>query len=313
MKHAAYWHPGEVAAQKRAGSFELMQGIGPRVMHDFIPDQHREFYARLPLAFLGAEDLSGRLWATALFGEPGFISTPDPVTLRLSASLSRADPLTDALRAGREVGMLGIDLATRRRNRLNGTVVTADTQQISLSVKQSFGNCPKYIQLRERQPNPGYGTFLAHDFVRFDPCLKGFLSASDTFFIASQYQDGERGNNRGIDLSHRGGMPGFVHVADERTLLIPDYSGNNFFNTVGNLMRDPRAALLFCDFAQGDLLHLSGLAQVIWREDEALPFEDVDRMIRFSLEQGRLVENAMPYLYGPAEYSPFNPRPGVTG
>jgi hypothetical protein len=64
--------------------------------------------------------------------------------------------------------------------------------------------------------------------------------------------------------SHRGGDRGFVRIAGDNRLEIPDYAGNNHFNTIGNLMLDSRAGLLFIDFATGSLLQLTGQATIDW-------------------------------------------------
>ena len=68
---------------------------------------------------------------------------------------------------------------------------------------------------------------------------------------------GRRGAAYGADISHRGGRPGFVRV-DGDVLTIPDFRGNRYFNTLGNLIAEPRASLLFVDFETGDLLQLQG-------------------------------------------------------
>ena len=61
----------------------------------------------------------------------------------------------------------------------------------------------------------------------------------------------------GVDVSHRGGKPGFVRIDDDKTLTFPDFSGNYHFNTMGNILLNPLAGLLFIDFEQGDLLYLT--------------------------------------------------------
>src|SRR3546814_14766932 len=69
---------------------------------------------------------------------------------------------------------------------------------------------------------------------------------------------------QGADVSHRGGRPGFVRVTEDdgrSVLTIPDFSGNQFFNTLGNIAINPRAGLLFVDFATGDLLTLTGRSE----------------------------------------------------
>ena len=86
----------------------------------------------------------------------------------------------------------------------------------------------------------------------------------------------------GLDVSHRGGPPGFVRV-DGDVLTIPDYRGNRYFNTLGNLLLEPRAALLFVDFARGEMLQLQGRGDVAWDEAD-LP--GAERTWRFTVERG---------------------------
>ena len=310
MSDSSPWHPGEMEAQMRAGSRERMQEIGSRAIHPALSDQQRHFFAQLPLVMAAAEDADGRLWATALSAEPGFIQAPDPATLIVNSGPNHLDPLAGALVPGSDIGLLGIDFSNRRRNRVNATVTAVTHQHLELSIKQAFGNCPKYIQIRQRKQDTNPEKSDATDFSGIDSALAGFLQRSDTCFIASLFHDDNRQANRGIDISHRGGRPGFVVVADEQTLLIPDYAGNNYFNTVGNLMRESRAALLFFNFSRGHLVHLSGECEVVWSEDEAIPFDDVQRMLRFRLQRGRVVRNGLPFSYGAADFSPFNPPVG---
>jgi hypothetical protein len=97
------------------------------------------------------------------------------------------------------------------------------------------------------------------------------IRASKTLFIASAAQATDTADGRqGCDVSHRGGEVGFVEVSerDGRThLWIPDYRGNNFFNTFGNILKYPRAGLAFADFARGSVLMLTGDARVVWEND----------------------------------------------
>jgi hypothetical protein len=91
-----------------------------------------------------------------------------------------------------------------------------------------------------------------------DAAAHAAISAADTLFVATS------GGDKGVDISHRAGKPGFVQL-DGNTLTIPDYAGNRYFNTLGNLLLDPRAALLFPDFANGDLLLVQGCTEVVWQ------------------------------------------------
>ncbi|WP_110675013.1 MULTISPECIES: pyridoxamine 5'-phosphate oxidase family protein [Salinicola] len=283
------FHAGELEAQRRAG-------VAPsgRFIRDHMPEQHREFFAQLPFIVLAAGDAQGQPWVTLLEGEPGFTATPDARTLAMAATLAREDPLATALQAGDEVGLLGIELETRRRNRLNGVVRSAQAGLV-VEVKQSFGNCPQYIRERvwrrvEPVPEPG-----ASVSERLDAGQRARIAVADTFFIGSvsgsvadpdsaHDSGGETSTNRGYDASHRGGEPGFVQVTGAGTLRFPDYPGNNFFNTLGNLLQDPRVGLLFVDFESGGMLQITGRTRLEW---EPRPDEDPNarRWIEVSIER----------------------------
>ena len=66
----------------------------------------------------------------------------------------------------------------------------------------------------------------------------------------------------GLDVTPRGDPPGFVEVADERTLLIPDRRGNNRVDSLRNLIHDPRIALLFLIPGVGETLRVNGQASI---------------------------------------------------
>jgi uncharacterized protein len=66
----------------------------------------------------------------------------------------------------------------------------------------------------------------------------------------------------GLDCSPRGDRPGFVRIHDERTLMMPDRRGNNRVDSLRNIVRDPRIALLFLIPGSGTTLHVNGHAQV---------------------------------------------------
>lgn len=66
----------------------------------------------------------------------------------------------------------------------------------------------------------------------------------------------------GLDCSPRGDKPGFVRIADERTLLLPDRRGNNRVDSLRNIVRDPRCALLFMIPGAGTTLRVNGRAHL---------------------------------------------------
>jgi predicted pyridoxine 5'-phosphate oxidase superfamily flavin-nucleotide-binding protein len=278
------FHPGELEAQVRAGGGSSGGGI-----RDFMVDQHRIFFEALPFVVVGSVD-EGWPVAAVLAGDPGFVAAPDPWTLRISAPLDRSDPAHRPLVAGAQVGVLGIDLATRRRNRANGFLTSAEGGNLVVEVRQSFGNCPRYIQRREvrRASNRPHATERLNGL---DRGAVEAISAADTFFIASAARVGQPAG--GVDISHRGGPPGFVQVEGD-TLTIPDFKGNRYFNTLGNLVSNPRAALLFVDFERGDLLHLRGTTGIVWDGPEVRRSPGAERLWRFKVIAAWRKRGALP-------------------
>ncbi|MEO0867777.1 MAG: pyridoxamine 5'-phosphate oxidase family protein, partial [Cyanobacteria bacterium J06642_11] len=265
QKDESPFHPGEQTVQTRVGGRDRTEAMGRKMVRSFLPEQHRQFYAQLPHLLVGTVDAEGNPWASMLVGEPGFISTPDDRTLHIAAQPLLNDPLVKNLTVGSKVGFLGIELHTRRRNRVNGVVSEITPDGFSVTVEQTFGNCPKYIQARQfNLQNFDNTTVKPVDaFTVLDRVKRDAIAAADTFFIATAYLDDEADVTHGVDISHRGGSPGFVRV-DGNTLTIPDFSGNGIFNTFGNIEVNPRAGLLFIDFDKGNLLYLTGQAEVIW-------------------------------------------------
>ncbi|MDO6729729.1 pyridoxamine 5'-phosphate oxidase family protein [Marinovum sp. 2_MG-2023] len=263
----APFHSGELAAQKRAGASDIAERAGPFI-RDFMPAQHRAFFQAQPFLVVASSDAKGQVWATIVEGEDGFIQSPDPRTLTLSTQVDPSDPLAAGLGAQVDIGVVGIELATRRRNRMTGQ--TRPTPGgFAIDVRQSFGNCPKYINEREwwREPLIAPVEAVATDQLTQDQIAR--IAAADTLFIGSGRQGQQGAVSNGFDASHRGGEAGFVRVVGPNRLRIPDYTGNNFFNTIGNLLEDPCIGLLFVDFASGGLLHVTGRASIDWTPAEA--------------------------------------------
>jgi len=301
------FHTGELAIQARLGIQEQMDKQGRRMIRDYLPDQFQQFFAQLSYVIVGTVDAFENPWASILVGEPGFLSAPSDRTLRVAAKPLFGDPLATTLANEIDIGLLGIELHTRRRNRLNGSVTGTHADGFEVRVRQSFGNCPQYIQARSFQLSQDRLSLpkLVHQVTVLGTIEQSMITAADTFFIATAYQDKLAGATSGVDVSHRGGKPGFVRIDDYQTLTIPDFSGNGHFNTFGNLELNPRAGLLFVDFAQGNLLYLTGTAEVIWKGAEVKAYEGAERLCRFHLDQGYRVEGSLPLRWAEPEFSPF--------
>lgn len=275
-KKLPVWHQGEIALQQQAGVVERMAAVGQRVIRDHMPDQHRDFYAQLPFIVAGSVDAHGDAWATLLEGQPGFIFSPNATTLDIEARPHQGDPAAAGMQDGAPIGLLGIELHTRRRNRMNG-VLQAIGGGFRVQVEQSFGNCPRYIQLRDfhfahppAEPYRGEVETLS----ALDDAARASIGAADTFYVATYAE-------RQVDASHRGGKPGFVRVSDDGLLTIPDFNGNLFFSTLGNIHQNGKAGLLFVDYASGDTLQLSGDAEVILDSPEIAAFQGAERLWTF--------------------------------
>lgn len=277
----ATWHAGEKAIQQKVGVAERMEAVGQRAVRDFMPDQHRDFYAQIPFIVTGSVDRSGDAWATLLAGRPGFIASPTPNSLAIDARPDPTDPASEGMRDGDAVGLLGIELHTRRRNRANGILRATSDGALGFDLEQSFGNCPQYIQLRDfsfvREPREPF-TGEVEQSTALDQAARDMIKAADTFFVASY---AEREDRREVDVSHRGGKAGFVRVGDDGRLTIPDFAGNLFFNTLGNILLNGKAGLVFVDFETGDMLQLSGDAEVMLDSPEIAAFQGAERLWRF--------------------------------
>ena len=303
------FHEGEQKVQASLGLRDKMEPFARRVIRDHMPDQHRKFYGALPFLLIGAVDKSGRPWATIRAGHPGFITTPDAQTLVLAGSALPGDPLARDLQVGADIAILGIQPDTRRRNRMTGRVASHRADGLTVAVRQAFGNCPQYIHARAPTFLPDGDQLRRSSPIvradRFDFWAIDLISRSDTLFVATVFADGQASPSRGADISHRGGKPGFVRVEDDQTFVFPDFAGNNYFNTVGNMVMNPKAGFLFVDFESGSLLYLTGTTEIVWGGEMLAAFSGAERLIRFRLEELVRAEESLPIRFTSADYSPM--------
>ncbi|MDP4004199.1 pyridoxamine 5'-phosphate oxidase family protein [Methylobacterium sp. NEAU K] len=299
----ASFHADELIAQARAGH---VLGETPAI-RPFMTEQHRTFFGGLRYLLVGVVDEAGAPVASLLTGPPGFVQAPDTTHIGIAAMLDPADPAARFLLPGAEIGILGIDLATRRRNRANGRILRSDSDGLTMEVAQSFGNCPQYIQRRTTEPVPSRPG-PTERLTRLDAEAAALVNAADTLFVASRARDGLR--DGGADISHRGGRPGFVRRVGD-VLTVPDFAGNRYFNTLGNLIGEPRAALLFPDFARGDILVLQGRTEIDWTGAAAASLVGAQRSWSFTVEGGWRRRAAMPLRWSAPEPAPQLARTGL--
>jgi predicted pyridoxine 5'-phosphate oxidase superfamily flavin-nucleotide-binding protein len=229
--------------------------------------------------------------------------------LQISTQIAAEDPLASAIDVGAALGLLGIELSTRRRNRAAGVVETVDGPgRFTIRVRQSFGNCPQYIQARKPlQPTGWRVPGVARRSTSFAG-WRALLQGADTFFIATRSALLDGAPAHGVDVSHRGGLPGFIEILDDGRFLFPDYRGNFFFNTFGNLLLDRRAGLLFPDFGGHGLLHMTGNAQVVWAQPDQQRFPGALRLVSVEVDEVLWRPHALPLDFEFAGYSPHLAR-----
>ena len=311
------FHSGEIDVQKRVGVAERMAEFGKLVVRDHMPQQHQDFYQKLPYLFLGYADQNHDVWASVIASDTHFIDVPNDKSLIINNQPFLGDPLNQVLehfqqnqeQVSLRLGLLGIELATRRRNRVSTQLTKVTADKMTLKVLQTLGNCPQYIQKRsfEHVPTtPSHKNIIAVD--RFDENLSAFIEQADTFFVASSSKTNTAFNydhaSEGADVSHRGGKPGFIRVDNDKTLTIPDYSGNNHYNTLGNFEINPSAGLLFLDFKTGDIYTFTGTATTLWDHPDQQHFKGAERLWQFRLKKGFVLRNTLPLRFKLDEMSP---------
>ena len=278
------FHPGEQEVQKRLGVRDI-EDWARKVVRDYLPEDHRAFHTALPYLVIAARDAQERPWATILTGPEGFVASPDLQSLVIQAKPVRGDGLEEALKTGDDIGILGIELSTRRRNRVNGRIVNNSSGAIIFGVEQTFGNCPQYIRERRWRRVEGEPAGRPTRGARLTLSQREWIASTDTFFIASGYRAKGASATFGMDASHRGGDRGFVRVVNDTRLEFPDYAGNNHFNTIGNLMLDPQAGFLFINFETGSLLQLTGRAAIDWDSEAVARIPGARRLVSFDIEE----------------------------
>ncbi|MFI6815895.1 pyridoxamine 5'-phosphate oxidase family protein [Nonomuraea sp. NPDC050328] len=274
-------HPGEEAAQRRAG---VRKPLGSARARAELPPVAQEFLRHQRMLVVGAPGPDGGLRAGLLTGEPGFVRPLGPRLLAVEAVLP--------FDLDGEIGLLAIEPWTRRRMRVNGRA-RREGDVLLVQTDQVISNCPKYLQDRRITGVVAGEPYRTSEHAALAGRHREWIAAADTFFIATHAP------GHGADASHRGGMPGFVTAGDGVVRWL-DYPGNFMFLTLGNLELEPAAALLFVDWSNGHTLEVGGRARADWSGAERMVTLEVERVVETS--------GASPLRWGPPEYSPFNPR-----
>lgn len=132
------------------------------------------------------------------------------------------------------------------------------------------------------------------------------IERADMFFLATAGPDGQP------DCSFKGGRPGFVRVLSPTQLAWPDYDGNGQFRSLGNLLANARAGLLFIDWDKPSRLRVNGVTRVSSSDELLGTWEGAQQVVRLEVEQ--VFPNCPRYLprMQRVEASPYAPAVGHT-
>jgi uncharacterized protein len=300
------FHEGELEVQSLVGESQMAERNGVLIA-DRIIGGARPFLQQQSMVVFASQDRGHHLWSSIVFGRPGFMRSEDGYAVDFDLSnvaLQEKDPLWANIEVNSSAGMLAIDLATRRRIRINGLMSRPRENSLRLGVQESYPNCPKYITRRQLKT---VSTELTESLpattgAALGPDQQGTLTRADVLFVATAHP------TRGADASHRGGAPGFIEVLDDRTLRIPDYSGNSMFNTLGNLRVNARAGIIVPDFERGRTLQLTGTAEILWNQDDpADRTGGTHRFLSFRITQWLELPLPAGVKTEFLDYSPHNP------
>ena len=139
-----------------------------------------------------------------------------------------------------------------------------------------------------------------------DEGAKAFIESRDMFFLTTIDHGGRP------TVSYKGGVPGFVRVLDQSTLVFPSYDGNGMYRTWGNVLVNAHVGLLFVDFERPKRLRVNGTAQI--SPDDPMRSEWPDSVFIVRIKAERIFPNCPRYIHKMqlVEHSAYAPRPDYT-
>ncbi|KAJ3041969.1 hypothetical protein HK097_002147 [Rhizophlyctis rosea] len=289
-----------------------------------MPEQHSTFFSNLQYFALATTDSYGRPWATIVTGQPGqVVQALSKNTLAISTALPPGDPVGQCFETRKAIlwAGLGVDFTNRRRNKVAGIVKYARANEggkgeleLRLETNESLGNCPKYITIRDLtniQRTPQLITSqLNSSNILLTPDQKALINQASTVFLATRhFTDDTTISDMG--LNHRGGSPGFVRTYNDSTstyIILPDFSGNRFYQSLGNIQTDHYAGLVIPDFTTGDILHITGEAENLFDDEAESIMPRITLLTRIKITGlVHIKEGLNLRLNSPEQYSPYNP------
>ncbi|GAM34422.1 hypothetical protein TCE0_015r01995 [Talaromyces pinophilus] len=326
------FNEGEIALQ---GKFHVPHRDNPT--STFLNQYGQFMVPRAPLIGLGALDDDGRPWSTVWGGETGFSSVIDTDIVGMRALVDRVhDPVvqslfgnskeTDgsAIRVNGQDKMISgvtIDLENRKRVKLYGKVIMGTLEdpedegksglvgkrghaQLVVKIEESLGNCPKYLHKKHIVPAIPQPKLISTS-PQLSPQAMELINKADCFFISSYHQ------NTDMDTNYRGGPSGFVRIISNppegAVLVYPEYSGNRLYQSLGNLMMNHRAGLVFPDFETGDAIYMTVETEILINDDADAILPRSNLAVKMTVVEARYVEKALGFRGIPVDISPYTP------
>lgn len=334
------WHEGEKAIHKRAHiNFREDNPTSP-----FLTPMAAYQISRYPLMAIGILDDDDRPWCTLWgSGEPPLSQPVAQSVIAIKTNVDATfDPVVQTIWKGKDDGEivreegegrllsgLSIHLEERGRVKLAGKLIVgalnADQElgkhsnggksgsiQLVAKIDQSLGNCPKYLNkkiITSSTPKP----VLLSDSPHLTQGALDLIEKADMFFVATAHE------HEDMDANHRGGPQGFIRIEqpenpeESSTLVWPEYSGNNLYQTLGNLEATPRAGLVIPDFETGDVLYLTGDTKTLVGAEASRVIAKTNLAVSLKITAARFVQNGLPFRGTPVDdatngRSPYNPR-----
>jgi ferredoxin-NADP reductase len=325
------WHEGEAKMHKLTNVERQDNPTTP-----FLKPGAPQMLQGAPLLALGTIDEQGRPWTTVWGGEAPLAQVVAESVVGIRTMVDKkTDPVIDILfsgkddgevvkeqGAGRMISALTVNLETRKRVKLYGrmiagaldrigpqndqeAVIPVGQVQLVVKIEQSLNNCPKYLNCKRIHPVLPEPKLISDSLTLPQQAL-GLIGRADTIFVSSCNHDND------MDSNIRGGPPGFVRVQsndDSGTVLVwPEYSGNNLYQTLGNLQSSPKAGLVFPDFETGDVLYVTGDTEVLIGKQASAILPHSKLAVQLSLTGARFVQKGLPFRGELLERSPYNPK-----
>lgn len=289
---------------------------------------------RAPLLAIGTLDSDNRPWTSLWGGYTGFSESLGGGIIGTRTIVDGVhDPVVQALVGNAKDGEmvqgeqkmvagLTIDLMTRKRVKIFGRMIAGTMGEVDVDyedgakptdgapekaaqiqlitkIEQSLGNCPKYLNQYDIKPALVVSK-LAYQGPELSSDAKQLINKSDMFYLSSSVEDD-------MDTNHRGGPPGFVRILSDTEIVYPEYSGNRLYQSLGNLLVNPKIGITFPDYETGDVLYITGTVDVLVQKEAAALLPGSNIAVKIKLVEARLVQGGLPFRGERKIPSPYNP------